>query len=125
VKAHEWPILESILLACVLISCGPTKKGYESAIRNGNEQILRTNLSNIRGIIRQYAIDNGAPPEALSDLVEAGYINEIPPDPMTNKTDWTVVRNHCPALTKCKEGIVDIHSASPAKSLKGDSYSDW
>jgi general secretion pathway protein G len=118
-------LLASILLSFGLLSCGPFKSGYESARIAGDEQILRTNLSNIRLVIRQYEVDRGIPPRSLSDVVDAGYINEIPIDPMTKKNDWVVVQYDCASRLNCKEGIKDVHSASTARSTKGDQYSTW
>src|SRR5258706_4423127 len=119
-KSQKHPTFGLLLLALIACSCGSAQKGYQSAIRRGNEEILRTNLSNIRQVIKEYANQKGAPPNELSDLVKAGYINEIPADPMTNKVDWTIVRYECLPQTKCRNAIKDIHSSSSAISSKGD-----
>src|SRR5262249_40242595 len=122
---HLRSVLSSILLACFIVCCSPAKRGYQTAIRNGDEEILRTNLSNIREVIKQYTSDKGSPPQMLSDLVNAGYINEIPVDPITEKADWILVPYDCRSHADCKKGIKDIHSSSTAKSTQGDLYANW
>ena len=75
-------------------------------------------------MINQYALDNNALPQALDDLVKAGYINELPDDPITEKKDWNPVMGEKVNLKKPK-GIVDVRSSSTAKSSKGNPYSEW
>jgi general secretion pathway protein G len=118
-------VLGSLLLACTIISCGPAKKGYESALLSSNEHELRMTLSSIRELIELYSARTGGPPRALGDLVEAGYINEIPKDPITKKADWIVVGDDCNTHANCKKGIKTIHSASNDHSTEGSVYSDW
>jgi general secretion pathway protein G len=114
-----------MLLASTVTSCGPARQGYETATKEADEQSLKTELSSIREVIREYTADKRKPPQALRDLVDAGYINQIPTDPMTDKADCVIVPYNCPPSAKCKEGIKDIHSASTARSNKGDLYSEW
>src|SRR5882672_2450725 len=111
-------------LVCALASC-TARKGYEDALLRGREDALRTNLSIIRREIKQYISDNGRPPQALSDLVSARQINQIPSDPITDKADWVIVPHDCPPSAKCQQGIKDVHSASTSRSTNGSLYSDW
>jgi general secretion pathway protein G len=101
------------------------KRGYDEARRHGDEELLRVNLSSFREVIREYTAATGKPPQRLSDLVTAGYMNAIPVDPMTNKADWIVVEYDCGVQTKCLKGIRDVHSASKAASIGGTPYSEW
>ena len=117
-------LILACLLACTVASC-TAKKGYEDALLRVREEALQTNLAIIRQEIKQFTSDNGRPPQALSDLVSARQINQIPSDPITDKADWIIVPYNCPPSANCKQGIKDVHSASTAKSTRGSLYSDW
>jgi len=78
----------------------------------------------MRDGIRKYTNDKGGPPKSLEELVHTGYISYIPRDPVTNEIDWVIVRYDCSAFPNCKKGIKDVHSASTAKSSKGNPYSE-
>ena len=113
-------------LACSLTACSIARQGYEDAQLQAREASLKTMLSQLRDIIKQYELDRGSPPGKLNDLVTAGYINTIPEDPITGKADWILVMKKCPtSSSNCKEGIVDIRSASKSKSTQGNLYSEW
>ncbi len=114
-----------IVLMVTMSSFRSARQGYEEAIRSGDEEILRVNLSNLRDAIREYSSQKGVAPNELNDLVESGYINMIPADPMTGKANWVVVRYQCLPQSKCTNGIKDVRSSSSAKSSKGNAYSEW
>jgi general secretion pathway protein G len=79
-------------------------------------------LYDLRYLIRQYTVDLHRTPDSLDDLVVAGYLKEIPKDPMTGRNDtWTVERSRDPNLS----GIINVHSGSNAVSRKGSAYRDW
>ncbi|MBA2732923.1 MAG: hypothetical protein H0U54_08550, partial [Acidobacteria bacterium] len=71
-----------------------------------------------------FTADRGFLPQSLDDLAKAGYVREIPIDPITDEKDWKVTMGEDPN-NKGKRGIVDVHSASTAKSSEGTLYSDW
>ena len=79
----------------------------------------------MRDGIRKYTSDKGRPPQNLDELAEGDYITHIPRDPVTNEIDWVIVFYDCSASANCKKGIKDVHSASTAKSTKGNPYSEW
>ena len=86
---------------------------------------MRDNLFQMRKMIDQYAADKGALPQSLDDLIRAGYMHEIPVDPITQKKDWRIVMGDDPMSNEGGKGIVDVRSASTAKSSEGTSYSEW
>ncbi|MFN2492312.1 MAG: hypothetical protein ABR501_05440 [Pyrinomonadaceae bacterium] len=69
----------------------------------------------MRKSIDWYTSHKGSLPKSLGDLVTAGYLREIPEDPLTGQRDWTVVIADDPNVSG-GEGIVDVHSANPARS---------
>jgi uncharacterized membrane protein len=82
------------------------------------ERELRQDLFILRSIISQYTLDKQKAPKSLDDLVQAGYIQKIPLDPMTgSNSSWTVDQQD--------PGIRDVHSGASQISSYGDAYSTW
>ncbi|HEY9405184.1 MAG TPA: hypothetical protein VIQ24_21210 [Pyrinomonadaceae bacterium] len=112
-----------VFSAAGLISCGAAPE-YQKTVVEARESVLRDDLSQMRKLIDQYMVDNGKPPQSLEDLARAGYLREVPDDPMTGKKDWRVVIGEPPS-GKGEKGIIDIRSASTAKSTDGKPYNEW
>jgi general secretion pathway protein G len=75
-----------------------------------------------RVLITQYTLDKQFPPHSLDDLVVAGYLKEVPNDPMTGRKDTWVVR--C-SSNLSRRGIVGIDSGYENTSNKGTLRCDW
>jgi general secretion pathway protein G len=89
------------------------------------ENTLKSDLAVLRMAIENYTIDKQQAPTELQDLVKAGYIRELPIDPMTHKNDWVIVTGSTTASkTKFLE-IIDVHSASTKKSTNTSTYNTW
>jgi hypothetical protein len=89
------------------------------------EAVMRDDLIQMRKLIDQYAADKGCLPRSLDDLVKAGYLREIPVDPMTERRDWIVVLGHNPNAAEGVRAVIDVRSASPQTSSEGTPYSQW
>jgi general secretion pathway protein G len=62
---------------------------YISSLRNAKEAVLKEDLHVLRQQIDAYTNDKEKAPQSLDDLVQAGYLKEIPVDPMTHSnTTW-------------------------------------
>ena len=116
-------LLISGLMVALTISCGAFKSGYDQRELT-REAILRDDLFQIRKAIDQYSADQGKLPQSLDDLVEGGYLRQIPEDPITKKSDWKLIMGEDPN-SKGKIGIIDIRSASSEKSTEGKPYNEW
>lgn len=94
--------------------------GHEPPLRQDTyEAVLRTNLRALRESIAEFHEDQGRGPESLQALVAAGYLRQLPVDPMSgNSSTWDVEMADDGA-------IVDVHSASEDKALDGSLYGDW
>jgi len=92
---------------------------------HARETVLRNDLFNMRSLIDQYAADKGKLPQSLDDLVSAGYLREIPKDPITDNRDWNIVTGEDPYSTEGSSGVTDVHSSSPDTSTEGTPYSEW
>src|SRR5215510_3225684 len=63
---------------------------YRIHMQHAREAVLKQNLFTLRSLISQYGLDKQKAPQSLDDLVQAGYLKEIPRDPMTDQADWAV-----------------------------------
>jgi len=99
---------------------------YNQALVRARESVLRNDLFEMRKLISQYTLDKQKAPQSLEDLVSAGYIKQIPKDPMTNEANWEVVQEDIlQTVDQQDPGISDVKSASSATSSDGTAYSSW
>jgi general secretion pathway protein G len=119
----ELMIVMSILLILITIAI-PI---YNQAILRARESVLRQDLFTMRQVIDQYTLDKQKAPQSLEDLVSAGYIKQIPNDPLTGRNDtWQTVQEDTtldPSVTE--PGITDVHSGSNIVGSDGTAYSSW
>ena len=100
---------------------------YRKSLIRANESVLRSNLFTIRTMIDEYTYDKQKAPQQLQDLVEAGYLRQVPIDPMTkNNTSWrTIMEDAMASASQTEPGIFDVRSGASGNSLDGSPYSDW
>ena len=114
-----------IVISIIVILAVIAMPQYQKSVTHARETVLRDNLYQLRKAIDLYAADKGKLPPSLEDLVTAGYLREIPPDPMTNERDWSIATGEDPNSLSGEQGITDVHSASPDLSTEGTPYSEW
>ena len=117
-------VVMSILLILVSIAAPM----YRQQIVHARESVLRQNLFTLRTLISQYTLDKQKAPQALDDLVSAGYLKQIPPDPITGTADWTQDQAEDTISSPDQQdegGIDDVHSASNQVGTNGTAYSTW
>src|ERR1017187_6959252 len=91
-----------------------------------NQSIVQARESVLRSLISQYTLDKQKAPQSLDDLVTAGYLRQVPMDPMTRQTNWEVVQEDVMlAVDQQDPGITDVHSASSGTASDGTAYSTW
>lgn len=96
---------------------------YSAALVRARESVLRSNLLTLRSVIDQYTYDKEAPPQSLEDLVQEGYLREVPIDPITNSRDtWELIIETGPTG---ESGLFDVRSGAEESSLSGTPYSEW
>lgn len=118
----ELMIVISILVILALIAMAT----YNRTVLAAKEATLREDLFTMRKMIDQYAADKGKLPQSLDDLRSAGYIHEVPIDPMTDATDWQVEFGEDPGSTGGEQGVTNVHSSSGDLASDGSSrYSEW
>ncbi len=72
-------------------------------------------------------IDKKEYPDSLKTLVTSKYIEGIPTDPFTNRSDsWLIKQSkRDPKKPAAVRGIYDVKSASKRTAMDGTKYSEW
>jgi general secretion pathway protein G len=100
---------------------------YIASLKNAREAVLKEDLHVMRQAIDSYTMDKEKGPQALDDLVQAGYLKEIPTDPMTHSSStWvTATSDVLESVDQSDPGINDVHSGSDEQGTNGQPYSSW
>ena len=114
-----------IVISILIILVSVALPQYQKTITHARETILHDDLFKMRSLIDQYAADKGKLPQSLDDLVTAGYMREIPKDPITDNKDWAIATGDDPYSTEGSTGVTDVHSASGDVSTEGTPYGEW
>jgi general secretion pathway protein G len=114
-----------ITIILILLALGVGR--YEQSVLRSREAALKQDLFVMRHAIEQYTLDKQSAPQSLDDLVSAGYLREIPVDPMTRQKDWRVdYENVLLSPEQSGTGITDVHSTSDrVSSFEKTPYSSW
>lgn len=102
---------------------------YTANVKHAREAVLREDLHTMRSAIDSYTYDKQKAAQSLEDIVQAGYLHEMPKDPFTQRADtWSP--SQCDAYTSIDEtqsgGICNVHSGSQQLSTDGSTtYNTW
>jgi len=98
---------------------------FQRSVIKAREATLRQNLATIRTVLDQHYADQGIYPKSLEALVEAGYLRQIPVDPITKTADsWQLVFEENAGDDEAG-GVFDVHSGSDQTASDGTLYSEW
>ena len=116
-----------IVMSIVTILVSLAIPVYQRSILRSKETVLKNNLFTIRQVIDEYTYDKQKAPQALQDLVQEGYLREVPKDPMTDSnTTWRIVmEDSLQSVDQTEPGIFDVHSGSDKSGLDGTPYAEW
>ncbi|MFY9619129.1 MAG: prepilin-type N-terminal cleavage/methylation domain-containing protein [Pyrinomonadaceae bacterium] len=112
-----------IVISIIIILAAVALPQYHKTIMHARETVLRDDLYRMRSLIDQYAADKGKLPQSLDDLVSAGYMREVPTDPITEQKNWMPEMGEDPYTDG--SGLRDIRSSSEENSTEGTPYSQW
>jgi general secretion pathway protein G len=117
-----------IVISIILILISVAIPAYRQSVTRARESVLRQNLFTLRSVISQYTLDKQKAPQALDDLISAGYLKQLPKDPITGLSDtWVPVQEDETLSSPDQQegGIDDVHSGSESTSSDGSAYSSW
>jgi general secretion pathway protein G len=93
---------------------------WQESVTKAREASLRMTLFTMRDVLDQYRADRGKYPDALAEIVSAGYLRQMPTDPFTRSpTTWQEIPS------EAEGGIFDVHSGSPLVGTDGSPYNQW
>ena len=116
-----------IVMAIIGVLAVVAIPSFVGAIKQAREAVLKEDLHVLREDIDSYTMDKQKAPQSLDDLVQEGYLKEVPQDPMTRAKDsWvTDTSDAMHSLDQTEPGIDDIHSGSQELGSDGQPYSSW
>jgi general secretion pathway protein G len=114
-----------IVMFIIVILASIALPQYQRHVLHARETVLKDDLFKMRAMIDQYAADKGKLPPSLDELVTAGYLREIPVDPITNEKDWTPEIGEDPNSTEGEQGLINVRSSSTDTATDGTSYNQW
>ena len=127
-KLQGFTLIElMVVISIILILVAIAVPMYEASVVRAKEAVLRQDLKTMRDQIDNYTMDKEKAPQALQDLVDAGYLRKFPKDPFTGSTDTWQVENSDTliSLDQTEPGISDVHSGSNLVGSDGTAYSSW
>src|SRR5258708_32713415 len=112
-----------IVVTIVLILIGMAVANYTKIVRYTREAVLKYDLRTMREMIDHYTVDKETAPQSLEDLRSAGYLREVPVDPMTRSREWEQKYDSFVLVSdQASTGIVDVSSKSTATARDGPKY---
>ena len=116
-----------VVISIIVILMSVAIPRYQASILRARETVLRDDLYTLRSVIDEYTLDKQKAPQSLQELVDAGYLKQLPNDPFTNSRDtWVPVTDESlMSPDQTEPGIIDVHSGSDLNSSEGTAYSTW
>jgi general secretion pathway protein G len=116
-----------IVMVIIGILAAIAVPSYTVLVRRAREAVLREDLQTIRHAIDSYTVDKEKAPQSLDDLVQAGYLKDVPKDPITHSTDtWiTDQSDSMMDIDQTESGISNVHSGAQELATDGSSYNTW
>lgn len=124
---HGFTLLElMIVISIIIILIGMAAGMYTKSIQHAREAVLKKDLQTMREAIDNYTMDKQQAPQSLQDLVDGGYLRQVPVDPVTRQEDW-VLHFSDAVITpdQTGTGVDDVHSGSDQIGSDGKPYSSW
>jgi general secretion pathway protein G len=121
-------LLELIIVMVIIATLAAMAiPSFTRNVLAAKEAVLREDLQVMRTAINSYTVDRQKAPQNLDDLVSAGYLKQIPKDPITGRTDtWiTHMSDMLSTADQTESGIDDVHSGAQQNAIDGTSYNTW
>ena len=116
-----------VVMAIIAILATIAIPNYTANVRHAREAVLKEDLHTMRSAIDSYTYDKQKAPQSLDDLVQSGYLHELPRDPFTQRNDtWLPSEGSTlDSIDETQGGIDDVHSGSQQVSTEGTTYNTW
>jgi general secretion pathway protein G len=116
-----------IVIAIIFILLGLAAGQYRLSVVRAREAALMDDLHVMREAIDNFTVDKQAAPQSVEDLRAAGYLRDVPIDPMTNTADWQPkFEDVVLSPDQSGTGMTDVHSNSDKVSpFTQTAYNSW
>ncbi|HKQ03632.1 MAG TPA: type II secretion system protein [Blastocatellia bacterium] len=125
-RQRGFTLLEMVMVMTIIVilaTIGITS--YQKVQLKAKETLLKDDLNTMRKLIDQYEADREQLPQSLDDLVSAGYLREVPIDPITGEKDWTTETGESTVSRDAQQGIINVHSNAAGEGSDGKVYSEY
>ncbi len=124
-KPRGFTLIELIVvLAIIALLASLVAPRYFRSLDNAREATLRTSLNVMRDALDKYAADRGSYPESLDELVNRGYLRQVPEDPITGRRDsWQLLPPKPDSVVKGR--VADVRSGAAGRTQSGQPYSSY
>ncbi len=113
-----------VVLAIIALLASIVAPRYFRSVERAREASLKTSLNVMRDAIDKYLGDKGRYPDSLDDLVQKGYLRQIPEDPVTGSRDsWQMLPP--PGDSQAGGMMADVRSGASGQADSGEPYSSW
>lgn len=113
-----------VVLAIVGLLASIVAPRYVRTVDNAREASLKTSLNVMRDAIDKYAADRGRYPESLDEMVQLGYLRQVPEDPITGRRDsWQMLPARADSAVPGQ--VADVRSGAAGRAQDGRPYSAW
>lgn len=125
-KERGFTLLELVMVMTIIVILAAVSiTSYQQLQLKAKETILKQNLRDLRKSIDQYAADKEKLPQSIEDLVTAGYLREVPIDPITGQADWRIEMGDDDVSLSGGQGATDVRSNAPGTGTDGIPYSEY
>jgi general secretion pathway protein G len=124
--SHGFTLLELVMvMTIIVILASIAVTSYQQIQLKAKETILKQDLVQMRKMLDQFSADKERLPQSLEELVEAGYLREVPIDPITENAEWDLEMGEDEVSLIGGQGIVDVHSSARGQGSDGKAYSEY
>ena len=125
-RQRGFTLLEMVMVMTIIVVLAVIGVvNYHQVQLKARETLLKENLHTMRKLIDQYEADREKLPESLDDLVTAGYMREVPMDPVTGEKDWVTETGESTLARETTQGVANVHSNAPGEGSDGKAYSEY
>ncbi len=125
-RQRGFTLLEMVMVMTIIVVLaviGVTS--YQQVRAKARETLLKEDLNTMRKLIDQYEADREKLPQSLDDLVTAGYMRDVPIDPVTGEKDWVTENGESTVARDGGQGIVNVKSNAAGEGSDGKAYSEY
>lgn len=113
-----------VVLAIIALLASIVAPRYYRTVDNAREASLRTSLNVMRDAIDKFTADKGRYPNSLDELVERGYLRQVPEDPVTGQREsWQMLPPAPDSITPGK--MADVRSGAAGQAQNGTPFNSW